>query len=270
MAPSPDPLLAVRDGRPPNAPAARSHPVPDGPAASEPALHVAVVDDDPDILQLVAQHLRRFGYRVTTADGAAAFRQAAGAARFDLVVLDIMMPGEDGLSLCRDIRATSDLPVILLTAMSEDTDRIVGLEMGADDYVAKPFNPRELVARIRAVLRRAQALPPMAQAPSGRVRFDGRTFDLTRRELSDGDRSVVLSEAEARLLRALVEHAGVILSRDQLLDITRGRSSDLFDRAIDTQISRLRRKVERDPADPRLILTHRGGGYSFDAEVEWT
>ena len=236
--------------------------------------HVAVVDDDPDIRKLVAQHLRRYGYAVTMAEDAGAFRRAREGARFDLVVLDVMMPGEDGLSLCREIRAEGDLPVILLTAMSEDTDRIVGLEMGADDYLPKPFNPRELVARIRAVLRRAHALPPMARAPSGRVRFDGRDYDLARRELSEnGVPLATLSDAEGRLLRALIEHAGVVLGRDQLLDITRGRSSDLFDRAIDTQVSRLRRKIERDPSDPRLIVTHRvggaGGGYSFDAEVEW-
>ncbi|MEM8839256.1 MAG: response regulator [Pseudomonadota bacterium] len=231
--------------------------------------HIAVVDDDPEILRLVAQHLRRYNYKVTTAEDAAVFRRAAGTARFDLVVLDIMMPGEDGLSLCREIRTTSDLPVILLTAMAEETDRIIGLEMGADDYLSKPFNPRELVARIRSVLRRTHALPPLAKAPSGRVRFDGKVFDIARRELSDGKSTTVLSEKEAVMLQALVEHNGVVLSRDQVLDITRGRSSDLFDRAIDTQISRLRRKIERDPSDPRLILTHRGGGYSFDAEVEW-
>ncbi|MEM8794280.1 MAG: response regulator [Pseudomonadota bacterium] len=231
--------------------------------------HIAVVDDDPEILRLVAQHLRRYNYKVTTAEDAAAFRRATGTARFDLVVLDIMMPGEDGLSLCREIRTTLDLPVILLTAMAEETDRIIGLEMGADDYLSKPFNPRELVARIRSVLRRTHALPPLAKAPSGRVGFDGKVFDIARRELIDGTSTKLLSEKEAGMLQALVEHNGVVLSRDQLLDITRGRSSDLFDRAIDTQISRLRRKIERDPSDPRLILTHRGGGYSFDAEVEW-
>ncbi|MEM7490466.1 MAG: response regulator [Pseudomonadota bacterium] len=236
-------------------------------------LHIAVVDDDPEIRGLVARHLSRYGYRVTTAEDASAFRRAASETRFDLVVLDVMMPGEDGLSLCRDLRGASDLPVILLTAMAEETDRIVGLEMGADDYLPKPFNARELVARIRAVLRRAHALPPMTEAPSGRVRFDGRIFDVARRELRDGNAVIGLSDAEARLLRVLIDHAGIVLGRDLLLDLTRGRAAAPFDRAVDTQVSRLRRKVERDPSDPRLIVTHRvgrdGGGYAFEGDVEW-
>lgn len=259
------------------APAARQNSTPHTSLGEQPSAlggfdapsHIAIVDDDPDILRLLVQHLKRYGYKVTSAENTAAFRRAAGSARFDLVVLDIMMPGEDGLSLCREIRTTSDLPVILLTAMAEETDRIVGLEMGADDYLAKPFNPRELVARIRSVLRRTQALPPMARAASGRVRFDGRLFDMSRGEIIDGDVTTGLSDKEAAMLRAFVEHNGVVLTRDQLLDITRGRSADLFDRAVDTQVSRLRRKIERDPSDPRLIVTHRGGGYCFDAEVEW-
>ncbi|MEM7567405.1 MAG: response regulator [Pseudomonadota bacterium] len=243
------------------------------PGEASEAEHIAVVDDDSEIRTLVARHLKRYGYRVTTAEDAAAYRRASASTRFDLVVLDVMMPGEDGLSLCRDLRASSDLPVILLTAMAEETDRIVGLEMGADDYLPKPFNARELVARIRAVLRRAHALPPLAETPSGRVRFDGRVFDLARRELQEGDGVTDLSEAEARLLRVLIDHAGIVLSRDLLLDLTRGRSAAPFDRAVDTQVSRLRRKVERDPSDPRLIVTHRvgrdGGGYAFEGDVEW-
>ncbi|MDE0417559.1 MAG: winged helix-turn-helix domain-containing protein, partial [bacterium] len=192
------------------------------------------------------------------------------AAAVDLVVLDIMMPGEDGLALCRHLRETTRIPVILLTAMGEETDRIVGLEVGADDYVAKPFNPRELLARIRAVIRRARSLPPdHAPLPSGRYLFDRWSLDTARRELVD-DKSVVtpLSAGEFRLLMALLERPGMVLSRDQLLDLTRGRSAAPFDRAVDNQVSRLRRKIERDPKNPALIATVWGGGYRFAGTVE--
>jgi two-component system OmpR family response regulator len=188
----------------------------------------------------------------------------------DLVVLDIMMPGEDGLSVCRHLRATSDLPVILLTAVAEDTDRIVGLEMGADDYVTKPFNPRELLARIKAVLRRANSLPPRRSGPRSKaIRFDRWTLEVGRRELIGADGvAVPLSTAEFRLLAVLLDHPGLVLTRDQLLDLTVGRTADVYDRSIDNQVSRLRRKIEADPRNPVLIKTHWGGGYSFAAEVE--
>jgi two-component system OmpR family response regulator len=178
-----------------------------------------------------------------------------------------MMPGEDGLALCRRLRSTSDLPIILLTAMTEETDRIIGLEMGADDYVTKPFNPRELLARIKTVLRRANSLPPQrARVRAETVRLDRWTVDLGRRELVGEDGvAVPLSTAEFRLLCAFLDHPGMILSREQLLDLTVGRAASSFDRSIDNQVSRLRKKIEIDPHNPALIKTHWGGGYSLEA-----
>ena len=202
------------------------------------------------------------------AESAEAARKLLQAAQIDLIVLDIMMPGEDGLSLTRAIRENQDIPVILLTAMGEETDRIVGLEVGADDYLPKPFNPRELLARIKAVLRRARAMP-RPQAPSkGQLCFDRWKLDLARRELLDERGvSVALSGGEFRILVALLERPGMVLTRDQLLDLTRGRSAQSFDRSIDNQISRLRRKIERDRKNPSLIKTAWGDGYSFAGEV---
>jgi two-component system OmpR family response regulator len=180
------------------------------------------------------------------------------------------MPGEDGLSLCRYLRGTGEVPVILLTAMAEDTDRIIGLEIGADDYLTKPFNPRELLARIKAVLRRVHSLPPQrGRLKAKALRFDRWLLDVGRRELVGEDGvAVALSTAEFRLLNAFLDHAGLVLSRDQLLDLTVGRAADSFDRSIDNQVSRLRKKIEADPKAPALIKTHWGGGYSFVAEVE--
>ncbi|ESR24135.1 response regulator [Lutibaculum baratangense] len=231
--------------------------------------HILVVDDHRDIRDLLARYLQKNAMRVTTAESAAAARRALKASATDLVVLDIMMPGEDGLTLCRHLRETNQIPVILLTAMAEETDRVVGLEIGADDYVTKPFNPRELLARIKAVLRRTQALPPSREPATGeRYRFDRWTLDTARRELVGEDGvAVPLSTGEFRLLVALLERAGMVLSRDQLLDITRGRNAGPFDRAIDNQVSRLRRKIEVDPKQPALIKTVWGGGYSFAGEV---
>ena len=236
----------------------------------EPSPHVLVVDDHRDIRELLSRYLAQHGFRVSAAEDATAARRILKSAAIDLVVLDVMMPGEGGLQLTRSLRESGDMPVILLTAMGEDTDRVVGLEMGADDYLTKPFNPRELVARIRAVLRRAQALPrprdPAADA--GRLRFDRWELDLARRELLDESGvAVPLSTGEFRLLAALLERPGLVLTRDQLLDLTRGRAAGLFDRSIDNQISRLRRRVERDPARPELIKTVRGDGYSFVGQV---
>ena len=183
-----------------------------------------------------------------------------------------MMPGEDGLSLCRHLRATTQLPVIMLTAMAEDTDRVIGLEMGADDYVIKPFNPRELVARIKAVLRRANSMPRQrVRLESGKIRFERWTLDAAQRELINADGvAVPLSTVEFLLLSAFVNHPRMVLSRDQLLDLTRGRAANVFDRSVDNQVSRLRRKIERDPEKPTLIKTHWGGGYSFAADVDRT
>src|SRR4051812_7549531 len=230
--------------------------------------HILVVDDHRDIRDLLARLLVKHGLRASVAESAGAARKLLNAAEIDLVVLDIMMPGEDGLSLTRFIRETRDIPVILLTAMGEETDRIVGLEVGADDYVVKPFNPRELLARIKAVLRRAQTVPRPREKGRGRLRFDRWILDLGRRELlDDKDVAVPLSGGEFRLLCVLLERPGMVLTRDQLLDLTRGRSAQPFDRSIDNQISRLRKKIERDPKAPELIRTAWGDGYSFSGEV---
>ena len=231
--------------------------------------HILVVDDHRDIRDLLARFLTKHGLRASVADSAAAARRALQASDVDLVVLDIMMPGEDGLSLTRSLRETKDIPVILLTAMGEETDRIVGLEVGADDYVSKPFNPRELLARIKAVLRRAQTLPRARETALGRLAFDRWILDLGRRELVDEKNvSVALSSGEFRLLAALLERPGMVLTRDQLLDLTRGRSAQPFDRSIDNQVSRLRKKIERDPRTPQLIKTAWGDGYTFAGEVK--
>jgi two-component system OmpR family response regulator len=234
--------------------------------------HVLVIDDHREIRDLLAKYLAKHGFRVSTAESATKARRTLEASGVDLVVLDIMMPGEDGLSLCRHLRANTQLPVIMLTAMAEDTDRVIGLEMGADDYVVKPFNPRELVARIKAVLRRANSLPRQRpQLDSGRLRFDRWILDSAQRELISADGvAVPLSTVEFLLLSAFLHHPRRVLSRDQLLDLTRGRAAIAFDRSVDNQVSRLRRKIERDPKKPTLIKTHWGGGYSFAADVERT
>lgn len=233
--------------------------------------HILIVDDDREIRSLLAQFLTRHGYRVSGARDGAEMNRLLEAAKVDLIVLDLMMPGEDGLSICRRLRAGGSIPIIMLTAMGEETDRIIGLEMGADDYLAKPFSARELLARAKAVMRRAAALPPgtSENASAGRVlTFEGWELDVARRELRGADGVLVqLSSGEYDLLLAFAEHPGRVLSRDQLLDLARGRAAAPFDRAIDVQVSRLRRKIEADPADPRIIKTVRGGGYMFAAAV---
>jgi len=231
--------------------------------------HILVVDDHHDIRELVTGLLVKAGYRVSAAADGRLMRHILKAGSVDLVVLDLMLPGEDGLTLCRNLRATSDLPVIMLTARGEEFDRVLGLEMGADDYLAKPFSGRELVARIRAVLRRARALPAGARVDNVTAwRFDRWTLDLSARVLrSPADVVVPLSTAEFDLLRVFVERPEIVLSRDQLLDLTRGRDADYMDRSIDTRISRLRRKIEEDPQNPGIIKTVWGGGYVFSAKV---
>ena len=231
----------------------------------EPASHILVVDDDREIRDLLPRLLRKHGFRVTGAADGREMRKVLEAARIDLVVLDLMLPGEDGLSLCRWLRANSRIPVIMLTAMGEDTDRIIGLEMGADDYLPKPFNSRELVARVRAVLRRSAALPAAAEsADAGPLTFSGWRLDPARRELHRPDGTLVpLTSGEFDLLVVLAERPNRVLNRDQLLDLTKGRDAVPFDRSIDVQISRLRRKLEDDPKQPALIKTVRGGGYLF-------
>lgn len=234
--------------------------------------HILVVDDHRDIRDSLVKYLEKNGYRASSAANAREARKALNMASIDLVILDIMMPGEDGLSLCQFIRQSSDLPVILLTARDDATDRIIGLEVGADDYVTKPFNPRELLARIKTISRRANALPPgLRPLADTSVRFAGWTLDLAQRELIGADGvSLPLSSADFLLLSAFIDHPLTVLSRDQLLDITSGRAARVFDRAIDNQVSRLRRKIEPDAKNPTLIKTVRGGGYMFTAEVERT
>ena len=231
--------------------------------------HILVVDDDREIRSLVSHFLRKHGFRVTDAADGRAMMEVLDGGRFDLVVLDLMLPGEDGLTLCRRVRAASSLPIIMLTAMGEETDRIVGLEMGADDYLPKPFNPRELLARIRAVLRRAGAEAPEPAEDAGGTRvFEGWSLDLAKRELRAPDGTLVpLTAGEYDLLAAIVERPGRVLSRDQLLDLTRGREAVPFDRSVDVQISRLRRKLEPGAKEPQIIKTVRGGGYVFACEV---
>jgi two-component system OmpR family response regulator len=236
----------------------------------EPSPHILIVDDEREIREPLAKYLVKNGLRVSIAAGAAEARKEIKTSAIDMVVLDIMMPGEDGLSLCRHLRETTDIPVILLTAMVEDTDRVVGLEIGADDYLTKPFNPRELLARIRAVLRRANAVPHAREAAAGeRLKFGGWVLHMDRRELvGDDGVAAPLSTVEFKLLAAFLRRPGIVLSREQLLDLTSGRGADVFDRTIDNQVSRLRRKIETDPKNPVLVKTVWGGGYMFTAEVE--
>jgi len=231
--------------------------------------HIIVVDDHEDIRELVGRYLEQQGYRVSAAENGSALRRLLERGAPDLIVLDIMMPGDDGLTLCREIRAQGETPIIFLTARAEETDRVIGLELGADDYLTKPFSSRELLARIKAVLRRARpSAPQRAQRRQTTLRFDRWTLDVSRRELQDEEGvGVPLSTAEFRLLKVFVEHPGAVLTRDQLLDLTVGREAEPFDRAIDNQVSRLRKKVESDPRNPTIILTHWGGGYSFIPEV---
>jgi two-component system, OmpR family, response regulator len=232
--------------------------------------HILVVDDDRDVRVALAEYLRRREFRVTVASGSREMDGMLATANPDLIVLDIMMPGEDGLSVCRRLQETNEIPIILLTALADHTDRIVGLELGADDYVTKPFDPRELVARVKSVLRRSRMLPRKQRQSRGLVRFDRWRFDFARKELLGDDEVVVrLSSGEHLLLVSMIEHAGLALTRDQLLELTRGREARVFDRSIDNQISRLRRKVEADSKNPRIIVTQWGGGYLFAAEIEW-
>lgn len=232
--------------------------------------HVLVVDDDREIRDLLGRFLTKHGYRVTAVGDGKEMRRALADWNIDLVVLDLMLPGEDGLSLCRDLRAKSQIPVIMLTMMGEETDRIVGLEMGADDYLPKPFNPRELLARMKAVLRRAHCAPATPAGVRRQVyRFAGWTLDLGLRRLQSPRGLVAdLSSGEYDLLVAFVERPQRVLTRDQLLDLTHGRAETPFDRSVDMQVSRLRQKIEADPKEPGLIKTVRGGGYLFTAVVE--
>jgi len=231
--------------------------------------HILVVEDDREISALVARYLRANACRVTVAGDGVAMEQALREARVDLVVLDLMLPGEDGLSLCRRLRTTSNVPVLMLTAKAEEIDRIVGLEIGADDYLGKPFNPRELLARIRAILRRGSG----GEDETGvrRLHFLDWTLDVSLRQLvSPEGARIAVTGAEFDLLHALCLRPGRVLSRDQLLDLTQGRAAGPFERSIDVLISRIRQKIERDPRSPEIIRTIRSGGYLFTPEVTRT
>ena len=227
---------------------------------------ILVVDDDLRLRDLLKRYLSEQGFSVKAVENAAAMDKALAQEHFELMVLDLMLPGEDGLSICRRLRgSSSELPIIMLTAKGDDIDRIVGLEMGADDYLPKPFNPRELVARIHAVLRRHSASPPPG-APSEteeNVSFGSVQLNLATRELQRGDNLTLLTTGEFAVLKVLVKHPRQPMSRDKLMELARGREYDVFDRAIDVQISRLRKLVEEDPSRPRYLQTVWGFGYVF-------
>lgn len=239
--------------------------------------HILVVDDHQEIRELLSTYLSQHNYQVTAAEDGQAMRAALAKGGIDLIVLDLMMPGEDGLSLCRHVQEIGGPPVIMLTAMSEDADCVVGLEIGADDYVTKPFVPRVLLARIKAVLRRRMATGSEdsparshSKSPSGGQQrsFLDWTLDANQRQLTHANGLLVpLSTAEFRLLEVFLQHPQRVLSRDQLLTLTKGREADPFDRSIDNQVSRLRKKIEDDPQNPTLIKTVWGGGYLFAAAV---
>jgi two-component system OmpR family response regulator len=232
--------------------------------------HILIVDDHREIRDLVSRALAKEGVRVSMAADGRSMRKALADSRIDLILLDLMLPGEDGLSLCRAVRADSNVPIIMLTAKGDEIDRVIGLEMGADDYLPKPFGSRELVARIKAVLRRSNEKPATGSPGSApqRYHFERWELDTAARELiRDDGVTVPLSTGEYDLLIALVERPQRVLNRDQLLDLARGRSAAGLDRSIDTQVSRLRKKIEIDPGDPQIIKTVWGGGYIFTPAV---
>ncbi len=229
---------------------------------------ILIVDDDPELRELLRGYLGGNGFEVDVAEDGAAMRQRIAAAAPDLVILDLMLPGEDGLALCRELRAESSLPILMFTARGEDTDRIVGLEMGADDYLPKPFNPRELLARIRSILRRAGE-NAAREAPARALAFAGWTLDLGARHLVGADGVVVpISNGEFKLLRAFAENPFRVLTRDQLMDVLAGREAGPFDRSVDVMVHRLRRRLDDDAREPALIKTVRSEGYMLAADVE--
>ena len=232
--------------------------------------HILIVDDDAEIRGLLRDYLRKNGYEASVAADGKAMWAALARGRVDLIVLDLMLPGDDGLTLCRKLRADADTPVIMLTARGEETDRIVGLEMGADDYLAKPFSPRELLARIKSVLRRYRSLPMNLRADDAReIAFAGWRLDTVARHLVSPDRVVTsLSGAEYQLLRVFLSHPNHVLTRDQLMLLSKGHEADPLDRSIDIAVSRLRHRLADDPADPKIIKTVRGEGYVLAVDVE--
>ena len=229
---------------------------------------ILVVDDDPELTELLRSYLGSNGYTVATAGDGRAMHEMLKAFEPDMLILDLMLPGEDGLTLCRNLRAASRLPILMLTARGDDMDRIIGLEMGADDYLPKPFNPRELLARIRSILRRAED-HASRERPARRLLFAGWTLDLSAHHLLDANGVVIaLSTGEFRLLHLLAETPNCVFSRDQLTDALAGRDAGPFDRTIDVMISRLRRRLNDDARDPQLIKTVRSEGYMLAAKVE--
>ncbi len=231
--------------------------------------HILIVDDDAEIRKLLGDYLQKNGLKTTAVADGRAMWQALEAGRVDLIVLDLMLPGDDGLTLCRNLRARSEIPVLMLTARGDETDRIVGLEMGADDYLPKPFSPRELLARIKVILRRSRSLPDNLRPEDARLlRFSDWLLDTAHRHLVSAAGVVTpLSGSEYRLLRIFLSHPNRVLNRDQLVDLTQGREADPLDRSIDVQVSRLRHRLGDDPRDPRLIKTVRGEGYVLSVPV---
>ena len=234
--------------------------------------HILVVDDDPRIRQMLSRYFESEGFRVSTAENGAAMRTCLDRAKVDLVLLDLVLPGEDGIQLAKEIRSRSNVGIIMLTGRSDMVDRVVGLEVGADDYIAKPFHLREVQARVRSVLRRLQPAgpsgPPPHEAKEQVIRFEGWQLDLGRRQLTAPcGADVPLTTGEFDLLAAFVQRPGRVLDRDTLMEVTRGRDWEAFDRSIDAQVSRLRRKIEQDPAAPTLIKSVRGVGYVFTGKI---
>lgn len=231
----------------------------------EQTAHVLVVDDDEGLRQLLQQYLTSNGFEVRTADGGQSLNVCLAESRPDIIVLDLMMPGEDGLSIARRLRASEAIPIIMLSARGEDIDRIIGLEVGADDYLAKPFNPRELLARIRAVLRRQQAVlaEPATLRAVNVAKFGEFELNLDAQALMRAGEPVSLTSAEFAILQIFVQHPNRVLSRDQLMDMLKGYDRDPFDRSIDVRVTRLRRKIEVNPAEPEYIRTIWGQGYLF-------
>lgn len=238
--------------------------------------HLLIVDDDQKISTLMQKFLTAYGYQVTTASCGEEMFQQLRMHKFDIIILDVMLPGDDGFELCRKLRAANNIPIIMLTAMATDTERILGLELGADDYLTKPFNPNELLARIKAILRRSGSgvSDNNSNAPTGsrqatKLVFKGWTLDKLLRQLISPDGiDVTLTDGEYRLLEALTHRPRETLSRDALLEITQSRQGGSFDRSIDVRISRLRQKIEPDPKQPTIIKTVRGGGYIFASDVK--
>jgi two-component system, OmpR family, response regulator len=235
-----------------------------------PEPHILIVEDDREIRALVARFLKANGFRVSTAGDGREMDRVLADSRIDLVILDLMLPGEDGLSICRRLRATQKLPIVIISAKGEELDRVVGLELGADDYIVKPFGSREVLARVRAVLRRTAAQPAGADTvlPAA-FRFHGWMLDSLRRTLVDPNGArISVTDGEFDLLRVFCQRAGRLLSRDQLIDLTQGRAAGPNERSIDILVVRLRRKIEADPQDPQFIRTVRSGGYLFTPDVE--